>query len=210
MILGISGKARVGKDTLGNFIIQEFKDVHNRSFKHTAFADVLKLMCQEHFSLSTEQLWGDDKEKMTKYPKPGKTAFSSNPADYWTAREIMQDFGSFYRKIDSNFWVNKLFKDMETDQIKDFVITDTRYINEAEIVKESGGLLVRVNREEVASIHNTSHESETGLDNYPEENYDIIIDNSGSLDDLKLIASEIVRFMLSSEDLQKQGGVYNG
>lgn len=207
-IIGICGKARVGKDTLGKYITEEFKEKYNRNFELTAFAHTLKLMCQEHFDLSNEQLWGSEKECMTEYWKPGKGPYSSNPADYWSPREIMQELGGFYRTIDNDFWIKRLYKKMEGTT--DFIITDIRHINEAESVKKHGGILIKINRQLAEHIHNMGHESETGLDNYQEENYDIVIENEGTLGDLKSSVSVIMSTVVTIEKLQKEGGIYNG
>lgn len=207
-IIGVCGKARVGKDTFGKYIAEEFKEKYNRTFELTAFAHVLKLMCQEHFGLSYEQLWGSEKEHMTGYWKPGKGPHSYNPADYWSPREIMQELGGFYRTIDYDFWVKRLYKEMEG--VSDFIITDVRHVNEADSVKNHNGVLIKVNRGAAEQIHNMQHESETGLDNYPEENYDIIIENNTSLEDLRSSVSLIIPMVNTIERLQKEGGMYNG
>ena len=207
-IVGISGKARVGKDTLGRYIIEEFINKHNRVFKQVAFADAVKLMCKKYFDLSDEQLWGLEKEKTTTYLKPGKIACSNNLADYWTPREIMQHIGGLFRKIDPNFWINYLYKNLLG--AGSFVITDVRYTNEADFIKEHNGFLIRITRELSEDIHNMQHESEVDLDNYLLEKYDVVVDNNGSLVDLRRIASEVVAAIITFETLQKQGGFYNG
>lgn len=208
MIIGIAGKARVGKDTLGKYIIEEFKEKYNRTFEHTAFAHVLKLMCQYHFGLSHEQLWGSDKEKMTEYYKPGKGPCSSDPSDYWTPREIMQEVGGFYRTIDYDFWVKRLYKEMGTFQ--DFVITDVRHVNEADSVIKNNGALIKIQRPNLEEIHNMQHESETALDSYPNSKYLVVVDNSGTLEDLREVAAGVVEAALSMERLREKGGFYNG
>lgn len=60
-----------------------------------------------------------------------------------------------------------------------WIVTDTRFPNEADAIRREGGLLIRVNRN---AGFTDSHLSETALDNY--ENFDEIIDNNGSIEDL--------------------------
>lgn len=64
-----------------------------------------------------------------------------------------------------------------------WVITDVRFPNEADAIKERGGIVVRINRfHSVVRDHNIpEHPSETALDNY---SFDYVIDNDGSIDDL--------------------------
>lgn len=60
-----------------------------------------------------------------------------------------------------------------------WIVTDTRFPNEADAIKREGGLLIRVNRNTEVS---DTHASETALDNY--EGFDEMIDNNGSIEDL--------------------------
>lgn len=79
------------------------------------------------------------------------------------------------------------FKAILTDKGKDrikspnWIITDTRFPNEAHAVKDRGGIIVRINRPESA-IQTTEvrlkHSSETSLDNY---SFDYIIENDSDI-----------------------------
>lgn len=80
--------------------------------------------------------------------------------------------------IHPNIWVNALFSNYTSD--KNWVITDVRFPNEAAVIKEKGGILIRVNR---PCINTTDiHESEIALDDYP--HFDYIIENNGTIEDL--------------------------
>ena len=203
MIIGLSAKAGVGKNQLAEFIIEEFEKNYNRKFYEASFADKLKRMCKFQFGLSDDQLWGDKKELADeRFPKSERERPDNGAVVYWTSREIMQELGAFYRKIDRDFWVKSLknFLDHELSKgHKDFIITDVRYVNEAGFIKNRKGVLVRINRNIDKKIHGTSHESEIGLDNY--EGFDINVDNNGSLDDLRKASSDIVKAILSVEKL---------
>jgi hypothetical protein len=174
-------------------------------FVAMAFAHELKTRCQAAFDLSYEQLWGDAKEELDKrYPKPGTDTF-------WTAREIMQNYGAFYRTVDEQFWIKNLFKVAEEKEYKNVIITDVRYINEADYIQhKKGGYVIRVERESKDDVHNMQHPSEVQLDGYG--GFDFVVDNNGTLDDLKNTAKEVCQFLKVSEtDLQKLfKGDYNG
>lgn len=86
-----------------------------------------------------------------------------------------------------------------------WVITDTRFVNEADAIKQRGGIVIRVNRPckecGLVNTHKMScsknikeHESETGLDDYK---FDYIIDNSEGIDYL----IEQVRIILIREGI---------
>lgn len=85
-----------------------------------------------------------------------------------------------------------------------WIITDCRFPNEANTVKEKGGLVIRVNRSNNGlacagdleeNMKTNFHPSETALDSYNQ--FDYIIDNSGSLEDL----IEKVREILQKEKI---------
>ena len=211
MIIGVSGRARVGKDVLAEFIKEEFERKYNRRFYDAAFAFELKNMCKFQFGLDDDQLWGDKKEVEDKRFWKGYT--ENTIKIYWTPREIMQEMGAFYRKIDRDFWVKGLRKFLSAEALKgrkDFIVIDVRYRNEVEFIKSRKGILIRVERdlEEKDQIHGSAHESETNLDEY--KDFDMYVDNNGDLADLKVASYNVIDGILSIEKLIKNGGIYNG
>jgi hypothetical protein len=141
-----------------------------------------------------------------------------------TPRRILQLLGTEAGRmiIHPNIWVNALFADYKlNNKIKDlfikgnenlkaeypnWIITDVRFENEAQTIKDKDGILIRLNRDlkylypEQYSLFlkkgldttfedymmtldkRLSHPSEIGLDNYQDWNY--VIDNNGSIEDL--------------------------
>jgi len=203
-IIGLSGHARSGKNILSEFIIEEFEKKYNRKFYEASFANELKYMCKFQFGLNDDQLWGDEKEvEDRRFVKlPPEALWVKQDDYYWTPREIMQELGAFYRKIDYDFWIKSLKKFLHNELLKgheDFIITDVRHVNEAEFIKEGKGILIRINRDTNNEIHGINHESETDLDNY--KKFDMYINNNGSLDDLKKASYDIVDAILSMEKL---------
>ncbi|RLI64877.1 MAG: hypothetical protein DRO67_03475 [Candidatus Asgardarchaeum californiense] len=217
MIIGISGKARSGKDRFAEYLIDVFSKEHNKEFKTTAFAHRLKQMCLEHFNLNCDQLWGNRKEEKTEFKKPAPPQGMSVEYDdgrelplwYWTPREIMQALGSFYRSIDYDFWVRKVDEKWKYNGYPDLVITDVRYVNECEYVKRNG-VLVKVVRQSADDIHGMEHESETALDSKPSEYFDIEVHNDGTLDDLYNAAIDAAKVILKFTELKEIGRIYNG
>jgi hypothetical protein len=209
MIVGIAGKARSGKNAFTDCLVEEFL-VRGRHFHQTDFADELKQMCAHLFDLEFDQLWGNKKEHPDLRFAKDKFGLSSNPADYWSPREIMQELGSFFRKIDYDFWVNRVRSSIDIQKTNgsgrtDWIITDVRHLNESWYVKQNG-FLINIVRKNAEEIHGMSHESETALDNYTD--YDMVIENNGSLEDLRNTAKDAVDLILKLENLkgeQKNG-----
>jgi len=195
-IFGIAGQAFSGKDTFAKMLAEELNKLQHPAYVLMAYAGELKNRVQKDFDLSYDQLWGDKKEHTDlRYSKKGH-GYSSNPGDYWTAREIMQAYGELYRTIDYDFWVKNLFKVIEDKEYKNVIITDVRHVNEAEAVKEHGGFLIKIIRENKMTPHGETHISETALNDY--KSYDFTIINNFGLDDLRISTQELIKFLQRS------------
>lgn len=72
----------------------------------------------------------------------------------------------------------------------DWIIPDMRYPNEANRIKEHGGFNIRIQRDSIPSL---DHPSETLLDAY---NFDLLIVNNSSLDDLRSSLENAVNTLL--------------
>jgi hypothetical protein len=191
-IIGVSGKAQSGKDTFSEMLVKELNKNTFPPYVMMAFAHELKVRCQEAFDLTWDQLWGSDKEKEDeRYPKAD--------GGFWTAREIMQNFGAWYRSVDKNYWVKNLFRVIDSKDYKNVIITDVRYLNEANYIRGNGGIILRVNRNDKSFVHNSEHASETELDNYK---FDFEVVNNYSLAELEKTAVECCFLM---RELNKLG-----
>lgn len=97
-----------------------------------------------------------------------------------TPRSILQLLGTEAGRsiIHPNIWINSLFSDYK-DCTSNWIITDTRFPNEADSIKNRDGILIRINRE---NNNTDTHLSETSLDNY--ENWDYTINNNRTIQDL--------------------------
>ena len=214
MKIGCCGKGRVGKDTFAEYLIKCLKERHQRDFEHVAFAKQLKMMCKEHFELSDDQLWESGKniretpdKRFVKDESIWRAEYEGDAdlVEYWTPREIMQELGSFYRRIDRDFWVKALNLHLISNDIKDAIITDVRHINECEYIKINKGVLIKINREDAAEIHGMDHESETALDGFSHDYFDIEINNVGTLEDLYVAAEDSSDAIIMIENMIEKG-----
>ena len=112
-----------------------------------------------------------------------------------TVREFLQKLGTEAIRdgLHTNAWVNALFADHNPSQ--HWLITDTRFPNEAQAIKDRGGIVIRVIRPEICKDDESSskpkHPSETVLDNW---SFDYVIDNCGSIDDLEYQTSIMLQY----------------
>ena len=96
-------------------------------------------------------------------------------AGHMTAREVMQYVGTdLFRRMYSDVWVNSTINRIKKEGSLFSVITDVRFPEELEAIKNIGGKVIRLTR----GICD-GHESETALDadKYDWNNFDAIIDN---------------------------------
>lgn len=149
MIIGLSGKAQSGKDTVGEYLVKKY------GFVRVASADALKRIARNIFG------WNGIKDEK--------------------GRTFLQDLGCSVRGYNKNYWINATMDDiMRHKQFGKihFVITDVRFLNEAEILKSNGALILRINRD---GIQKFDHVSETELDNY---DFDMMIYNNSTIREL--------------------------
>ena len=104
--------------------------------------------------------------------------------NYYTIRQLLQKFGTEVgRSISPNLWVdcfmNNYKTELEEGLTKNWIVTDVRFENEANAIRENGGILIRINRN---TGLNDTHISETALDDY--KDFDLVIDNNGTIDEL--------------------------
>jgi hypothetical protein len=89
----------------------------------------------------------------------------------------MQVVGTdIFRKLDTNVWVRSTINKIIRDKPDLAVITDCRFPNEVDSIKQSGGKVIRLTRNPFQS----DHISETVLDkdSYDWSNFDYVVDNS--------------------------------
>lgn len=171
MIIGVSGKLGSGKNAIAKIICDM-----EPSFKEKAFAYKLK----EIVAILTSSPVSDTMSQ------EGKNTFI--PGFNMTIGEMLQKIGTNALRdhFDTNVWINALMLELNKTT-GNFVITDCRFRNEAQAIKDAGGILIRVNRpfNPIAKKSNRdlTHASEIDLDDY--DGFDHVILNNGSLEDLE-------------------------
>lgn len=156
-LIGITGFKRSGKDTAGEYFI-------NKGYIKYAFAGPLKKACQEIFMFSDEQTEGDDKEKHdNRWNISARQVFQRFGTEIF--RERLSDFYPEMENIKENFWTYrfKIWYQEQLEKNKDvlIVVTDVRFDNEVDIIKELGGIIIKVERNQVTNLD--EHKSETSI-----------------------------------------------
>lgn len=127
-----------------------------------------------------------------------------------TVRDFLQRLGTdaVRNGLHTNAWVNALMADYTPTQVQwsdgplggyqdgpmpNWIITDTRFPNEAQAIKDAGGLVIRVDRPGIKPIND--HPSEVGLDNWK---FDYKIAN---VSDLKALTGTVETILLKENIL---------
>lgn len=177
MIIGLSGYARSGKDSVADVLATEF------GFQKIAFADKLRECLYE---LNPVILWDQNETKVYEAIldyMPLKWIIDTYGWDGYKdtgwnkhIRIMLQRMGTDVGRniLGGDIWRDATLRVM--DLTKDYVVTDCRFQNEAYMVAREGGKVWRVNRPGVGPAND--HISEVGLDDYP---FDTIIPNDGDL-----------------------------
>jgi hypothetical protein len=133
-IFGIVGAIGSGKDTIGDYLIC----THN--FKRIAFAGKVKDVAALVFGWDRDMLEGATKESR---------AWREEVCPYWkiTPRSALQKIGTemFRAHIDDAIWIKSVSKEVSKSE-QNIVITDCRFENEIQAIRDLGGRIIYVER----------------------------------------------------------------
>jgi hypothetical protein len=203
-IIGIFGYAGSGKDTVGKLIqynmsrsripIEEVVENYSNNewwmeeqsgWEIKKWAGKLKYIASIITGIPVEKFEDQEFKKTNLGPEWGMTV-----------RDLLQRLGTEAMRdgLHKNVWVNALMADYKIhpehfndiangrengDGYPNWIITDTRFPNEAQAIKDKGGMVIKVDRPGVGPVN--GHPSEDALKDY---NFDYVIHNDGSINDL--------------------------
>lgn len=186
MIIGLSGYAQSGKDSVAKVLVNEYQ------FERVAFADKIRKLL---FEMNPPLPMGVGNETHTVGLQNfveiyGWDTAKQNP----NVRAMLQNLGVGARKVfGSDFWVDEALPLAYMDGYH-VVVTDVRFQNEADKIKRMGGQLWRVKRPGVKAVN--SHVSEHDLDGYK---VDQILNNGGTIEELELLVRQRMDALLANK-----------
>ncbi len=117
VIVGFTGKAYSGKTTAASYL-------EGKGFRRLAIADPLKELAIEYFGLTYEDVYIE---------KPAHV------------RTLLQGLGSLIREMfNENFFIEELINRIKYSDSVLFVIDDIRLPEEADIIRQMGGIVIRM------------------------------------------------------------------
>lgn len=179
MIVGLAGKAGVGKDTAAKVLVEKY------GFDLRALADPVKRICRDVFSFTNEQLYGPSERRNRE-----DSRYVREDGQPLTPRYALQRLGTEWgRHCYPDVWVNLLLqryhRKKEYSPSYRLVVPDVRFANEVSVLRNYGIVVLIRRPQSSLSGEAAAHASETVLDRIPLTDFDAIIDNDGSIEDLQ-------------------------
>ena len=198
MILALTGRPEVGKDTVGDLLQSQ------HGFARIAFADALRAeVCAQ---------WGIDERMLTDRPTKETPTFAlsiyrcaDQRFQQWATsqghcraaarspRWVMQRWGTFQRSLDDRHYVRRVeswILGQATKGVQRMVVTDLRYHLELEMLKSLRAEVVRVHRPQLAAL------PEDTASHVSEQHHRLMVDhdllNDGNLRALAEAVAELV------------------
>ena len=210
MIIGICGFIGSGKDTVADYL------VNFHEFRRESFANTLKDAVAAVFGWDRTMLEGRTKEarEWREQVDPWWAERLAMPT--LTPRWVLQYWGTEVcrRAFHDDIWIASLENKLRTSK-DNVVISDCRFPNEIQSIRDAGGKIVWVQRGNLPDWYDTAIEANLGH-NYAVQDlkmrkihasetawvgtdFDTIIDNNRSIDDLyqqaKLIVSNEISLL---------------
>lgn len=185
MLIGIVGLIGSGKDTVANRLVEK------HGYIRDSFAKSLKDAVSSMFNWDREMLEGNTTSSRHWREQPDKF-WSERLGKPVTPRWVLQHFGTevMRGKMYDGIWVDSCigrYKGQNT------VISDTRFINEIKTIRAHGGIILCVKRGSLPTKKEMqdkgAHQSEW---DWLENDYEITINNDGSLDDLYAKVDDLI------------------
>jgi hypothetical protein len=181
-LVGLIGKKRSGKDSFAAVLVEE------SGFRRFAFADplkdaVLRLPVPVYDTVTDRPRYRCLQDVVREHGWEGAKEIRA-------VRRLLQEYGVAIREIQEDFWVRATLDRavQHSHESGPSVVTDVRFPNEAEEVRDAGGVIVRVSRPGLVSTD--THASETALDDFEP---DLEVVNGGTLEDLAWNARRFAR-----------------
>lgn len=168
MLIGISGKAGTGKDTVADHLCN-----HHNFVKYSLADPIKRGICT---MLGFPKHYFTDRDL-----KEAPTEFGPSP------RQMAQTLGTDWGRelINKNIWL-MLAEQYIKEVGRPVVIADIRFENEATMIRELGGTIIHLTRDVEAVA---AHASEAGIEVHID---DITIDNNGDVTWLKWAVDEVM------------------
>ena len=185
--IGLGHYRRVGKDSLVDFLLQACRERDPRlAIEKRSFAYKLKQICHELYG------WAGLREpEFYETTEGAKLREVVLPEIGKSPRQIWIDMGTraVRQQVYEPTWLDYLLKGRHDLDV--MIVPDTRFPNEAEAIKQAGGVLVKVVRPGYGPGPDVADRALLGYDGW---NY--VIGGSGSLVELRFWADKLAVWLI--------------
>jgi hypothetical protein len=155
MIYGLTGKKQSGKTTASTYLASKIPNPIRINFKDALLDEVE----QKFPALIQAMIDVMDRTEYNGWGWSTKRLFQEKPP---LMRALLQNYGTEVRREDNQtYWIDKYKAKAESEE-RTIITDDVRFLNEAQTIKDLGGIIIRVIREDLPN--DTSHTSETEMD----------------------------------------------
>lgn len=190
LIIGFSGKMGTGKNYIAEKLLPSILNrmINNLQYYYLSFGDQIKVeLGSRDSSLTYDKLFVN------------KTKEVRQQLQRYGTEEGRDKYGKDIWIRSMGLWMD-IFKSRTPNKNNVFIITDVRFKNEADWIRQQKGILIRVNGEkrnkkrieEEGSHDNKNHSSETDLDDFSFEH--VINNDVGMEDTVKAQLEEIAMY----------------
>ena len=190
MLIGLVGLIGSGKDTVADFLVKE------HGFHRDSFAKSLKDAVSAIFGWDRALLEGDTQESRM-WRERIDPYWSNKLNKAVTPRYILQHWGTEVMRghFHDSIWIDSFTARYRGGNI---VLSDTRFINEINTIRDLKGKVVLVRRGPIPTQQEMQqrsvHQSEW---DWIGQRFDYEIDNSGNLEDLRTQVGVMIRSLLA-------------
>lgn len=199
MIIGVCGLIGSGKDTIADYL------VNTHGFRRDSFAATLKDAVSAIFGWDRDMLEGRSRHSREWREQPDAW-WSERLGRTITPRLMLQIWGTEVCRqgFHDDVWIASLENKLRSTQ-DDVVISDCRFPNEIDSIRRQGGSVIRVVRDDdpvwfiEARLHlRVGSPLPSGIPHASEwawagTDFDRVVDNNGSLDDLYDQVTDLLR-----------------
>lgn len=204
LVIGFGHKRGSGKDTSAGYFCKHYQA------ERIAFADPIKALTMVAYGLDRDQAYGDQKERTDPFWDVSPAELQQVEGTELHRKRLAEIFPQKFGN--QNIWVRMARRRIEEGESSFYVISDLRFPNEADMVKELDGFCIRVDCDFETRMRRTGgnfegrdddHYSEVALDDFT--GWDFIVDNNGSEDDLKRGLETVIRQVPVEKGIRKNG-----
>lgn len=161
-IVGLCGRAGAGKDTVGDWLVA------NRGYTRTSFAaPIYAALAAMGFPAPATR---EEKEALI-------------PGFNFSWRQAAQTLGTEWgRTLQADLWLRIVEQKVKSGTNENFVVTDVRFENEADMIRDAGGTILHISGRASDLGSRASHVSELPVMFH--YNKDVLVDNGGTVKSL--------------------------